>query len=506
MEFIDPLLTLRSAIASSNLPTLTTSSSPSDALNNPTDDLALATNLYFSTGSTCLPLTTPTRFVSNALPVDLRSIFFAWLKKDVAIPEYIADAQELNKKLESIGDGAGKVRNLVFVERLDLITWLEGASDESEYIMPIPGVADDGAAGAPDGKGATAAADIASGAAGGVGVAPSAGVTGQTTTTAVGVGGVAGRQVKVIDARLQEIYNGERKMGDRNTVLRGIKPTDFSHVRKTAEAFLGRHRRQPPSSSSASRPGQPVPHRTSASSRPMPPSAGVPAPQKSLSSTSSGRQRHDPIILLSPSASSLLRLSNIQSFLNTGLFVPPDHPTLASHTSTNMVYIMRHMRSLESGGSGSGGGGGGGSEKKTRFIIVDSPEMFKPDYWSRVVAVFTTGQTWQFKSYKWREPVELFRHALGVYVGWEGEPVPKEVRGWGRGVVSFAVQRWDERVHARAVLEGGEQGGMGVRWRDREVVEGVWASVEGAMRGRGWGVGMGGGGPGGGGGGGAHGK
>lgn len=472
MASIDPLLTLRSAIASSNLPTLTTSPSPSDAPDNSIDDLALATQLFFPAGSICLPLISPTRFVSNNLPVDLRSIFFAWQKKDVAIPEYIADAQELNKKLESIGDGSNKVRNLVFVERLDLITWLEGASDESEYITPIAGVTDDGAAGAPDGKGTTAAADIASGAAGGVGVAPSAGATGQTTTTATGVGGVTGRQVKVIDARLQEIYNGERKMGDRNTVLRGIKPTDFSHVRKTAEAFLGRHRRPPPSSTS--RPNQPVPHRTS-SSRPPPSVSATP------SKPSTTRQRHDPIILLSPSASSLLRLSNIQSFLNTGLFVPPDHPTLASHTSTNMVNMVRHMRSLElSSGSSSG--------RQTRFIIVDSPEMFKPDYWSRVVAVFTTGQTWQFKSYKWREPVELFRHALGVYVGWEGEPVPREVRGWGRGVVSFAVQRWDERVHTRAITEKGEQGGMAVRWKDREVVEGVWAAIETSMRGKGWGV------------------
>lgn len=28
----------------------------------------------------------------------------------------------------------------------------------------------------------------------------------------------------------------------------------------------------------------------------------------------------------------------------------------------------------------------------------------------RVVAVFTTGQLWQFKQYKWHDPKELFRH------------------------------------------------------------------------------------------------
>ncbi len=30
---------------------------------------------------------------------------------------------------------------------------------------------------------------------------------------------------RTVDPRLREIYNLERRMGDRNTVLRGIKPT-----------------------------------------------------------------------------------------------------------------------------------------------------------------------------------------------------------------------------------------------------------------------------------------
>jgi parafibromin len=56
---------------------------------------------------------------------------------------------------------------------------------------------------------------------------------------------------------------------------------------------------------------------------------------------------------------------------------------------------------------------------------VDTPEQFKPEYWSRVVAVFTTGQMWQFKSYKWQQPTELFRNTVGVYVGWRGEQLPE---------------------------------------------------------------------------------
>lgn len=96
-----------------------------------------------------------------------------------------------------------------------------------------------------------------------------------------------------------------------------------------------------------------------------------------------------------------------------------------------------------------------------------------------MVAVFTTGQTWQFKSYKWRDPQELFRHVLGVYVGWKGEAVPDTVKGWGRGVQTYGVEKWVEGAHGR---DGGRS-----RWSDREVVENIWRAIEEMMRRRGWG-------------------
>ena len=161
-------------------------------------------------------------------------------------------------------------------------------------------------------------------------------------------------------------------------------------------------------------------------------------------------------------------MSNVKTFLDTGLYVPPDHPTLSTQTTANLLHITRTLHSL--------------SEKPYRFILVDSPEQFKPDYWSRVVAVFTTGQVWQFRGYKWREPQELFGHVLGIYVGEKGLPIPAEVKGWGSSVKTFAVERWDERAHGAAVEQEVRQGR---RWRDRETVEEVWRGIEAYMRGRG---------------------
>ena len=175
-------------------------------------------------------------------------------------------------------------------------------------------------------------------------------------------------------------------------------------------------------------------------------------------------------------------MTNAKSFLQDGVFVPPDHPTLSMSTSPNLLEIQRplHPATRSSANQSSSSSSSSSSKKNlTKFTLVDSTANFRPDHWTRLVAVFTTGQTWQFKSYKWSSPPELFKHATGIYVGWRGEDAPREVKGWGRGVERFGVDRWDEKTGAAA-------GGAG-RWRDREVVEGIWTAIEEGMRLRGWG-------------------
>jgi len=172
-------------------------------------------------------------------------------------------------------------------------------------------------------------------------------------------------------------------------------------------------------------------------------------------------KRPDPIILLSPSASSLLRMSNIKSFLDNGTYVPAESSTSTSSSSATILHIQRTLPSID-------------ATRSMRFIIVDTPEQFKPEYWSRVVAVFTTGQAWQFKSYKWQNPQDLFRNLLGVYVGWRGDVLPDTVKGWGNGVLTAQVDKWSAGA------------GTASRWRDREVVEGIWKAIEDNMRNKGW--------------------
>lgn len=211
MAHQDPLQLLRSSIAAGSPPALSTSSDPTPDESSKTNSFLDATHLYFTHPSPlCLPLDTKTRFTSSSAEiqqVDLRGAWFAWLNKDIPIPEYLALAAELNKQRSE----TQAIRTLVFVERIDLITWLEGASEESEFIKPLDSAVVD--------------ADRAAEVAGGAGVPAVAGTgVGVTQQTA------GGRPVKIIDQRLQAIYKNERKMGDRNTVLRGIKPTVSTRI------------------------------------------------------------------------------------------------------------------------------------------------------------------------------------------------------------------------------------------------------------------------------------
>ncbi|KAK5686442.1 accessory factor associated with RNA polymerase II [Elasticomyces elasticus] len=416
----DPLALLRTSIAAGTLPIAATTADPSTAAES-NASLATASHLIFNTSSAAdgsqhiaIPLTQPTRFISVAAgnkAIDLRSIFFCWQNKDQSAGNYIAATSALNEELKQAGR-TENVTSIVFAEKLDLNQWLAGdiAEEESEFIRSLD-----------FNKAARAEArDAALTAAGGEDV--------EMRDADLADGAAAKREQE----RLREIYAAERKMGDRNTMLRGTKVQDFSDVRKKySTLFFGK---------SKAAPGQ---------QQPVPALISNPALRPPVKAAQPGR-RPEPIILLSPSASSLLRMPNIKSFLEEGIYTTPD-----GGTSSNILHLTRTLPAVS-------------PTKPLRFILVDDPASFRPDYWERLVAVFTTGQTWQFKNYKWQQPADLFSHALGIYVGWKGELVPDTVKGWGRGVMVAQIDK------------GGN------RWRDREVVEDVWRGIEGRMKEMGW--------------------
>lgn len=174
----DALILLRASVSNNVSPRL-----------SPTDSLDTATELVFpplpphTSAPVSIPLSTLTRFIKDNAAVDLRSIFFAWQQRESTITEYLANAQALG------------VTHLAFVERLELVTYVEGGQEESGHIRPLP-----------QNQEATPALSA-------------------NSKSVPGTGQQLQAKVRATDPRLLEIYAGERVITNHNVMLRGIKPT-----------------------------------------------------------------------------------------------------------------------------------------------------------------------------------------------------------------------------------------------------------------------------------------
>lgn len=139
-------------------------------------------------------------------------------------------------------------------------------------------------------------------------------------------------------------------------------------------------------------------------------------------------------------------MANVQSFLEEGKFVP----ALKSSSTPNLLRITRKSSTIGS---------------RVRFVVVDSVDNFKPEYWDRVVAVFVTGQQWQLRQYKWTDAKTMFQHVLGFGLQFKNDVIPD------------TLKHWNVKME---VLERNN------RFRDREVVERIWELIETYMVSRGW--------------------
>lgn len=336
-------------------------------------------------------LSAETAFLSEDMeskPVDLRTVVNCWQCKDLSVAEYI-----------SISD-TKQIPNLKFLERTDLIEWLEGSNTSSEFIRPTSASAQD-------------------------------------------------LSIMDVDPSNEiEVIKGRGTLSDHNTCLHGVRTVDFQSVIAISQSVFGTN------PESAQYTGSKQSGASQGQYHGVP---GSTASQNSLSKAAMSSSKSslpllkpvkgkDPIILLSPSPSSLLNMANVQSFLERGEFVN----TLKSPSTPNLLRITRKSNVIGS---------------KVRFVVVDSVENFKPEYWNRVVAVFVTGQPWQLRQYKWNDAKSLFHNVLGFGLEFKNDPVPE------------TLKQWNVKIET---LERNE------RFRDREVVERVWERIETYMVSRGW--------------------
>ena len=156
-----------------------------------------------------------------------------------------------------------------------------------------------------------------------------------------------------------------------------------------------------------------------------------------------------PIIMISSSPTALITMHNVKRFLQEATFEPSQEARARAISEGNlkpddMIPIYRKRTHIDSSGRE--------MESHVRYVVVDSVEAlskFGVDPWDRVVCVMTTGQEWQFKNYKWKDPKQLFHHGVllvgavlsnylahipmtvkGIYVTWAHDPQNPKIKDW----------------------------------------------------------------------------
>lgn len=87
------------------------------------------------------------------------------------------------------------------------------------------------------------------------------------------------------------------------------------------------------------------------------------------------------------------------------------------------------------------------SGKTVRFVILDSPAKLRDNDWQRVAAVFAQGQAWQFKGWKWPNPVDLFNNVFGAHVTMDDRELDATIVSWSCKV--FKVRDFTLAIFSR---------------------------------------------------------
>lgn len=313
--------------------------------------------------------------------ITLRTVYNCWITRDLSISDYIAACDETG------------VVHLKFLERSDLLAWLKSSSSQSEYIKADKSLAEP---------------------------------LSESTETFARL-----NLPTELSPETLEVLASEQKLLDQNTALHGSKSIDFTNVSSVCSSQILKKWRGQKSSQFQS---------VNESTR----SSTSVSTHSNLAPLRPGKNM-EPIIIISPSPSSIINMSNAKAFFEEGRF----EPTVKSSSAPNLLRITKNLKSLGT----------------VRFVVVDSTDMFKPHYWDRVVAVFVTGQLWQFRSYKWTDPNLLFQHVLGFALVYKGDQIPSTTRHWNAQIEQL------DRSH---------------RFRDREIAQRLWERIESAMILRGW--------------------
>ncbi|KAL3897587.1 MAG: hypothetical protein SGCHY_003323 [Lobulomycetales sp.] len=245
---------------------------------------------------------------------------------------------------------------------------------------------------------------------------------------------------------VKSVLARERVLSTRKSILAIKGSKDFLEIARMGKTFFVDGMIPSKNAPSKSKSGKP----TSSSARSSSKHAS------SNNTSSSSRARHSsqnqqkpgglPIIIVPASSTSAITMLNIKSFLVDQKYIPSP----GDQSKPNSVVMTRTKASNKSVSlPGSAVGGKTGSPPMS-FQIFDSVDKFTRDDWKRVVAVFTTGQEWQFKNWGGK-PVDIFAKMMGFCLLFNDEPVRATIKNWN--VKQMVIHRHRRHLDSQVVFD-----------------------------------------------------
>ncbi|DBA04417.1 TPA: hypothetical protein N0F65_010013 [Lagenidium giganteum] len=350
-----------------------------------------------------LPKHTPTAYVSKTSkkPYDLLAVFTCYKYAALMFGEYVTKCR------------AEKAAMVTSVDKKELIAYLKGDIDSSAQI-----VGSDAAAKAADAK----KSDAKDGGSARDGAKHDSGSAHKKSSRPHGESdGADAKKRKVdhhhserahrenlhpnqgsseapstADLAIKRILDKEFTLRNRTTVLNASKKT-FENVLKTVELVNAETKEKIEKASKAALLA-PVTARKE---------------QVPLSRLMKEKIHGTPIIVVPAGFSDLFTMLNAKDFLEQGVYVSNMQKKAEGHRKAQS-FTVTHEEDGE----------------QFLFKVVDSVSRFRDKDWKCVVAVIASGQAWQFKGWKWKFPLEVFKKVCGIHIYQQGSQLSSEIKQW----------------------------------------------------------------------------
>ena len=141
-----------------------------------------------------------------------------------------------------------------------------------------------------------------------------------------------------------------------------------------------------------------------------------------------------PIVIVPAAPSALLTLYNAKELLFNDNFVPSTEMKARGFNKEPVIRATRPNGAV--------------------YHLIDNPQRLRPEDWKRIVAVVVQGAEWQFKGWKWSDPLELFSKCLGFHFKYDDTKAEENVLKWNVHLLNVskskrhldktvAVEFWD---------------------------------------------------------------